>query len=212
MVEPLEHQTIGDFLEALASNTPTPGGGSVAALSGAMAAGLVGMVCSFSIGKKQFAEYENDLRTIQSRASGLQRDLQTLANDDIAIFERLSSAYKLPRTTDADAATRRVAIQQITRQATEIPLRIVRASAALIPLCTELVNRCGRLIVSDVGVAALLAQATVRSAILSIEINLAGIEDQSFVYEIRNQLEDLTIGLFEEAEGLIDIAQARIRS
>jgi formiminotetrahydrofolate cyclodeaminase len=212
MTEPLNQQTVGAFLDALASSAPAPGGGSVAGISGAMAAGLVSMVCALTIGKKQFAEIEEDARLIQNRAENLRRELQQLAQDDIAVFERLAAAYKLPRTTDADAASRRAAIQKITRQAADVPLRTARAAAQIIPLCTALVNHVGRLIVSDIGVAALLARATVQSALLNVEINLAGLEDKMYVNEVRAQIEDLTVGLADEADGIAHIVRARINA
>jgi formiminotetrahydrofolate cyclodeaminase len=210
MSEPLDRQPIGAFLDALASSAPTPGGGSVAALSGAMAVGLVSMVCALSIGKKQFAAAEDELRGIHDRAEALRHDLQRLAEQDIEVFSRLSTAYKLPRTTDADAATRKAAIQQVTRLAAEVPLRTAQAAAAILPLCTSLAPLAGRLLVSDIGVAALLARATVQSTILNIEINLSGLEDQRFVRETRAQVEDLVIGLSEETDGVVAIVRGRI--
>jgi formiminotetrahydrofolate cyclodeaminase len=210
MSEPLDAQPIGAFLDALASNAPAPGGGSVAALAGAMAAGLVSMVCALTVGKKQFAAIEDEVRGVHARSEALRHEFQHLAAKDIEVFGRLSAAYKLPRTTEADAATRQAAIQQVTRQATEVPLRIAQAAASILPLCTALAPRVSRLVVSDVGVAAVLARAAVQSAILNIEINLSGLEDQLFTRETRAQVEDLTIGLSEETEGIIAIVRSRI--
>jgi formiminotetrahydrofolate cyclodeaminase len=210
MTEPLEAQQLGGFLDALASKAPTPGGGSVAALSGAMAAGLLSMVCAVTVGKKQFAEIEAEVRGIHDRAEALRGELQALAERDIEVFGRLSAAYKLPRTTDADAASRQAAIQQVMRQAAEVPLQTARAAAGLLPLCTALAPRVGRLIVSDIGVAALLARATIQSAILNVEINLAGLEDQRYVREARAQIEELVVGIGEETEGIVQIVRSRI--
>lgn len=210
MSEPLDTQTVGAFLDALASSAPTPGGGSVAAMTGAMAAGLVSMVCALTAGKKQFADIEDEVRAIHTRAEALRHELQALAEQDIEVFGRLSAAYKLPRTTEADAATRQAAIQQVTRHAAEVPLRTAQVAAAIMPLCTALAPRVGRLIVSDIGVAALLARSTVLSAILNIEINLAGLNDQIYVGETRARIADLAIGLSEEAEGVVKIVRGRI--
>lgn len=212
MTDSFNGQTLDAFLGALASSAPTPGGGSVAAFSGAMAAGLVSMVCSLTIGKKQFADIEDEVRGIQDRAEGLRRELQSLAQEDIDIFGRLSAAYKLPRTTEADAASRQAAIQKVTRLAAEVPLRTAQAAAAVIPLCTSLASRCARLIVSDIGVAALLARTTVQSAILNVEINLAGLEDKIFVRETRAQINEMIIGLGEETEGILEIVRSRINA
>lgn len=210
MANELGQKYIDTFLDELASGAPTPGGGSVAAVTGAMAAGLISMVCALTIGKKQFADFEDEARAIQKRAEELRREFQNLAQDDIEVFSRLAAAYKLPRTTDADAASRRAAIQMVTRHATEVPLRVARAATMLLPFCTTLANRCGRLVVSDVGVAAALVRATVQSALLNVEINLTSLEDQIYVREVRAQMEDLSIGLVDETSGVLEIVRNRI--
>jgi formiminotetrahydrofolate cyclodeaminase len=210
MAEQLLNQPIGQFLTELASGAPTPGGGSVAALAGAMAAGLLTMVCDLTIGKQQYAEFETEAQTLRERAEALRAELQGLAQADVNVFNNLSAAYKLPRTTEADAANRRAAIQKVMRQATEVPLRTARAAAALLPLCAPLARQGNRNAVSDVGVAALLVRAAVPAALLNVEINLAGLEDQIFVRQTRAQVEDLTIGLDEEIQGVLEVIRERV--
>lgn len=210
MSEPIGSQRVDALLDALASSAPTPGGGSVAALSGAMAAGLVSMVCALSVGKRQFAEIEDELRAIHDRAEALRGELQGLAEADVEVFGRLSAAYKLPRTTDADAASRLAAIQQVTRQAAEVPMRAAATAAAVLPLCAALAPRAGRLIVSDVGAAAALARAAAHSSALSVEINLAGLEDQRYVREARAELEAILGGLDATADGIVATVRERI--
>jgi formiminotetrahydrofolate cyclodeaminase len=210
MKEPLIDKRVGQFLDELASSAPTPGGGSVAALNGAMAAGLIVMVCDLTIGKRQYAEFEGEAQSLRSQAELLRIDLQTLAQADVDVFNNLLAAYRLPRTTDADAASRRAAIQKVTRQAAEIPLRVARTAAAVLPLCAPLARHGSRNAVSDVGVAALLVQAVVPSALLNVEINLAALEDQMFVRQVRAQVEDLTIGLDEEVAGVLALVRERI--
>jgi formiminotetrahydrofolate cyclodeaminase len=176
-----------------------------------MAAGLMSMVCALTIGKPQYAEVEEEAKAIAGQAESLRRDLQELAQADVEVFGRLSTAYKLPRTTDADAATRRAAIQMVTRQAAEVPLRTARAAVALLPLCAPLASRGNRTVVSDVGVAVLLVRAAVESALLNVEVNLNTLEDARYVREVRAQIEDLTIGLNEEVAGVLDIVQERMK-
>ena len=212
MTEQLLDKPVRQFLDDLASGAPTPGGGSVAALSAALAAGLLTMVCDLTIGKKQYAEFEDDARGLRQRAEAQRADLQALAQADVEVFGHLSAAYKLPRVTDADAASRRAAIQKVTRQATEVPLRIARAASALLPLCAPLARHGNRSAVSDVGVAVLLVQAAVPAALLNVEINLAVLEDQIFVRQARAQAEDLTIGLDEEVAGVLALVRERIAS
>lgn len=211
MIEEFQKQSIETFLNALASKTPTPGGGSVAALTGAMAAGLLSMVCAITLEKNQAGEEQLEaVRSIFNQAEELRHELQNLAEADVEVFKRLSTAYKLPRTTQADAASRQAAIQTLTRQAAEVPLRTAHAAARLLPLCTALVNRCSRMLVSDIGVAATLARATTQSSLINVEINLSSLEDQNHVRMVRLQMEDLTVGLAEEAAGVIEIVVARI--
>jgi formiminotetrahydrofolate cyclodeaminase len=152
-----------------------------------------------------------ELRTVQKQAETIRQELQQLAQDDVAVFNRLATAYKLPRTTEADAASRRTAIQRITRDAAEIPLQVAHAAARLVPLCTSLSHRSTRLLVSDVGVAATLARATVQSALLNVEINLSSLDDQNYVRGVQLQMQDLTVGLTEETQGVLEIALGRIR-
>lgn len=211
MESPITEKTIGSFLDILASDTPTPGGGSVAALTGAMAAGLISMVCSIMLKKKKLPEEDaHEFRTVYNRAEELRNELQRLAQQDVVIFERLSAAYKLPRTTEADASARQAAIQKITREAAEIPLAMAHYASAIFPLCTAIVNRCSRLLVSDVGVGAVLARSTVQTALLNVEINLTSLEDQLFVRRVRAQMSDLTVGLSEETAGIVDIVRERM--
>jgi formiminotetrahydrofolate cyclodeaminase len=212
MAEQLLDKPLRQFLDELASGAPTPGGGSVAATTGAMAAGLLTMVCDLTIGKKQYAEFEEEARGLRERAEALRSELQALAQADVDVFGHLSAAYKLPRTTDADAASRRAAIQKVTREATAVPLRIARAITALLPLCAPLARHGNRSAVSDIGVAALLIKAAVPAALLNVDINLGVLEDTIFVRQTRAQAEDLTIGLDEEVDGVMALVRERIVS
>jgi formiminotetrahydrofolate cyclodeaminase len=182
----------------------------VTALGGAMAAGLVSMVCAIAISKQQSEEEKEEIDSIWKQAEELRYELQNLAEADIEVFNRLSAAYKLPRTTDADAASRGAAIQKLTMQAADVPLRTARAASRLIPLCTTLSNRCSRLLASDVGVAATLARATAQSSFINVEVNLSSLEDQNYVRQMRAQMEDLSVGLADEAKGVLELVLARI--
>lgn len=212
MSEPLFEQRLGQFMDTLASGAPTPGGGSVAALSGALAAGLITMVCDLTIGRRQYADFEEEARALRERSEALRAELQTLAQTDVDLFTKLSVAYKLPRTTEADAAMRRAAIQNASKQAAEAPLRTARAVADLLPLCLPLARMGNRLAVSDIGVAALLIRAAVPAALLNVEINLGILQDQHFTHETRTRMADLTIGLEEEIQGVLVLVQERMSS
>lgn len=193
---------VTEFLDQLASNAPVPGGGSVAAVTGAMAAGLVTMVCALTSGKKKYAHVEESIQALNARAEELRGQLQQLAEDDAEAFRRLSAAYKLPRETEADVAIRKAAIQEATRLATDVPLQTARAAADVLPLCDVAAEQGNSAALSDVGVAVLLAQAAVRSALFNVVINLHTLEDELYVRQARAQMNDLTAGL-DESAGLI---------
>jgi formiminotetrahydrofolate cyclodeaminase len=210
MTDTLHTQNLEQFFEKLASQEATPGGGSVAALAGAMAAGLISMVCALTLKKQQAPDDEEEIRSVWSQSEDIRYELQNLAEADIEVFNRLSTAYKLPRTTEADAANRHAAIQKLTIQAADVPLRTARASARLLQLCTAISTRCSRLLVSDIGVAATLARATTQSSLINIEINISSLEDQNYVRQMRSQMEDLTVGLTDETKGVLEVVLARI--
>jgi methenyltetrahydrofolate cyclohydrolase len=203
--------TVIGFLDALASGAPTPGGGGAAAVSGAMGAALVSMVCNLTIGRQRYADVEAEMREVLDRAESLRVELQQLAEDDVVAFNRLSAAYKLPRVTESDIAIRKDAIQSSLKRATEVPLRTARAAAAVLPLCPPVAERGNRAAVSDIGVAALLAHAAVRSALLNVEINLRTLEDPLYVGQVRAEVERLTDGLTAQADQISDLVASKLK-
>lgn len=212
MSDQLLDQPVRQFLNELASGAPAPGGGSVAALTGAMAAGLLTMVCDLTIGKKAYAAFEDEARSIRVRAEVLRAELQSFLQADVDVFTGLMAAYKLPRATDADAAGRKAAIQRATRAATEVPLRTAQAAAALLPLCLPLARHGSRNAVSDVGVAAQLIGAAVPSALLNVDINLPALEDTLFVGQTRDAVAALTNRLNRRVGEVLAVVQERIAS
>lgn len=203
--------SVTSFLDGLASGAPTPGGGGAAALSGAMAAALISMVCNLTIGRQRYADAESEMRQVLSRAEMLREELQQFSEDDVVAFNRLSAAYKLPRVTEADTAIRRDAIQAALRRATDVPLRTARAAAAVLPLCPPVAERGNQAAVSDVGVAAHLAQAAVRSALLNVEINLRTLEDPVYLSQVRAEVERLTAGIDAEAQQIHELVLHRVK-
>lgn len=199
------------FLDDLASNSPAPGGGGAAAVTGAMGAALVSMVCNLTIGRQRYAQVEGEMRELLDRAESLRAELQQLAEDDVVAFNRLSAAYKLPRVTDSDIAIRKDAIQESLKRATEVPLRTARAATAILPLCPPVAERGNQAAVSDIGVAALLAHAAVRSALLNVEINLRTIEDALYINQVRSEVARLTENLGAEAEQVQQLVMSKIK-
>ncbi|MDP2726253.1 MAG: cyclodeaminase/cyclohydrolase family protein [Dehalococcoidia bacterium] len=191
MPELTVNSATADFLEALASSAPTPGGGSVAALTGALGAGLISMVCNLTLGKEKYKDVEAEVARLLEESEGLRRELMRLIEADMGVYGKLSAAYRLPKDTDQDKALRTAAIQAALVEATGVPMAIARACARVVDLCPTAAKVGNLGAISDVGVAVLLGEAALRSAALNVAINLGTLKDQAFVETTRRELEKL---------------------
>ncbi len=210
MSEPFLSKTIGRFLDELASKAPVPGGGSVSALTGALAAGLVTMVCDLTIGKQRYADVEEEIRGIRRQAEELRARLQDLLEQDVAAYGRLSAAYKLPRETEEEQADRYAAIQQATVEATEVPLQIAEAARQALELAAPVAEKGSKLAVSDAGIAALLGEAAIHSALMNVKINLGTLEDETFTRKVRRRMEAVLSELAEKRAAILEVVEARM--
>lgn len=195
-----KEQTVHMFLEELASSSATPGGGSAAALAGAMGAALISMVCNLTIGKRRFADVENELRDALEESESLRRQLTSLVDADTHAFDRVMAAYRLPKETEAEQATRQPAIQSALQGATQVPLETATACAAVVELAARVVAKINPNALSDAGAAALLAEAGLRGAQLNVAINLAAIRDSNFVREKQQDLNTVLSGADQQKE------------
>lgn len=210
MSESFLESPLGGFLDALASGSATPGGGSVAALAGAQAAALVAMVCNLTIGKKAYAAFEPEARALLAQAEVLRVQLQDFIQADTDAFDALMAAYKLPKATESEQAARKAAVQAATIKATEVPLAMAAAARAVLPLCAPLARSGNRSAVSDVGAAALAVRAAVPTALLNVDINLGAIEDAAFAEQARARAAELLEGLDEGVAAVVSTVRARI--
>jgi formiminotetrahydrofolate cyclodeaminase len=176
-----------------------------------MAAALISMVCNLTLGRQRYADVAQEMQAVLDRSEALRAELQQLAEEDVVAFTRLSAAYKLPRVTDADTAMRRDAIQAALKRATDVPLRTARAAAAVLPLCPAVAERGNQAAVSDVGVAVLLAQAAVRSALLNVDINLRTLKDPTYIQQVRADVNHLTDGLSATTERLMALVDDKLK-
>jgi len=199
----LEDKRIQVFLEELAASSATPGGGSAAALAGAMGAGLVGMVCRLTIGKKRFADVEDELCSVLEEAEALRQRLSDLANADIQAFDQVMAAYRLPKETQEEQAARQAAIQRALQAATQVPLETASACAGVLKLAAQVIDKINPNALSDAGAAALLADAALKGAQLNVAINLADIHDPIFVEETQEALRGVLSATDQEKERVL---------
>ena len=190
----LVDKPVTNFLDELASNTPTPGGGSVAALSGALGAALVSMVCNLTLGKKGYEAVQDDIKELLEQSEALRAELTDLLEADVAAYGGYSQAAKMPRGTEEEKAARKEAMQAALKTATDVPLKIAEAAAKVMDLCMPAAEKGNKWAVSDAGVAVLVAEAALRSSALNVLINLGSLKDEEFVADRRARLEKLLEG------------------
>ena len=190
----LTDKPVTNFLDELASNTPAPGGGSVAALSGALGAALVSMVCNLTLGKKAYAGVQDDINDLLAESEALRQELTDLLEEDVKAYTGYSKAAKMPRGTEEEKAERQVVMQAALKVATDVPLTIAEAAVKVMDLCMPAAEKGNKWAVSDAGVAVLMAEASLRSAALNVLINLGSLKDEEFVADRRAKLDSLLEG------------------
>jgi formiminotetrahydrofolate cyclodeaminase len=186
--KPLQH-----FLDKLASAEPVPGGGSVAALAGSLAAALVAMVCRLTIGKKGYEAVTAEMQTILPRAESLQQELRDLMQADIDAYARVMDGYQLPKETATEKTVRAQAIQDALKHATEVPLRVAEYCSDVLDLARVVAEKGNPSAASDGAVGALMAEAGLRGAAFNVSINLASIKDEACVQEHRTRANELVV-------------------
>jgi formiminotetrahydrofolate cyclodeaminase len=201
-----KNNTIAKFLDELASEQPTPGGGGAAAIMGAVGAALVSMVANLTIGKKNYEAFDAELKATNAEAEKVRAELTAAIDEDVVAFNAVMGAYGLPRGTDDEKAARAAAIQAALKQATDAPLRAVKACHEVIKLSAVVADKGNINVISDAGVAVLAANAGLRSAALNVYINAKSIKDREFA-EIRlgevNALTDLAARKTEEVYAVV---------
>jgi len=190
----LTEKPVTIFLDELSSSAPAPGGGSAAALSGALGAALVSMVCNLTLGKKKYADVQEDIEALLEKSEALRKELTDLLEEDVKAYTAYSKAAKMPRQTEEQKAERATARQEALKGATDVPLRIAEAAVKVMYLCRPAAEKGNVWAVSDAGVAVLLAEAALRSAALNVLINLGSLKDAEFVAARRAKLDSLLAG------------------
>ena len=201
---------IEPFLDALASNSATPGGGSAAAIIGAMGAALVSMICNLTIGKKKYADVEAELKGVLAKAEKLRRRLTGMIEDDVQAFDAVMAAYGMAKETDADKAARGEAIQAALKQATDVPLRCCHAAREVIDLAAIASDKGNLNVISDAGVGALSAYAALRSAALNVFTNAKMITDRTFAEAKLKEVNELLAGAEVATEKAYGVVKSKL--
>ncbi len=206
----ITQQSIDEFMDNLSSKAATPGGGSVAAIMGGMAAALISMVANLTIGKKKYAYVETQMQDLLKLSEDLKIQLLDMIRADIDAFDLVMSAYKLPKSTEDDTNARNRAIQTALKTATDVPLQCAEACRSVIQLSQIAAQIGNKNVVTDAGVAVLAAQAALRSAALNVYINLGNIEDQSFTKSREEKLNLLLEGADKQTEEIYQLVKSKL--
>jgi len=187
----MKDRTLEEFLAAVAAPTPTPGGGSVSALAGALSVALSRMVAGLARGKKGYESVESELAQLEGRAKKTQARLEALIDEDAKAYDAVMAAMRSPKSTDQEKAARVEAMQRAYRRATEVPLETMERCIEALELAEAAVKKGNRGAVTDAAVAVLLAESAIRGASLNCSINLASIRDEAFRTQAETRVENL---------------------
>ena len=175
-----DSMNITEFLDRTASSSPVPGGGSIAALAGAAAASLTAMVANLTIGRKEFADQQEEMKAISAQAGALQEQLIKAISADARAYEAVLTAYKMSKKSDRDKEDRRQKIEAALKKAALVPLDVARAGVQIINIAEIVVKRGNANAATDGLVAVMMARTAVLGAICNVEINLTSINDAKF--------------------------------
>lgn len=209
---PIHDERLCALLEKFSAATPTPGGGSAAALVGSVAASLVAMVAGLTIGKKAYQPVEQEMRRVLTEAIKLRDELVELADRDSAAFDAVMAAYRLPKETESERAERARAIQSALTQATKVPYQTALRCSRVLELAEIVVTKGNKSALSDGGAAATLAEGALQAALLNVALNLTEISDASLKSEYTRERERLAQHAQEKRAAILATIAARLSS
>jgi len=181
------NKTLQSYFDELSSNSPTPGGGNVSALCGALAASLGTMVCNLTIGKKKYADVEAEIISLKEKLALFQNDFIELAQRDNEAFNKVMEAFKLPKESEQEKEIRNSKIEEATINAAEVPSEVMKKCYDLLPILKTISEKGNKNSLSDAGVAIALVKTSVQGAYLNVLINCSSLSNQTVAEEIRKR-------------------------
>lgn len=181
----LTEMRVRAFCELMASDAPAPGGGSASALAGAMGIGLAEMVANLTVGKKKYAEFEENAAEMRDKAAKLCDEMIVSVDKDTEAFDGVSAVFAMPKDTDEEKAARKEAMQKALKEATLAPYSVMELCIESLKVVEKGLGKTNTSAASDLGVAALNLKSAVQGAWLNVLINLGGIKDEAFVAEYK---------------------------
>ena len=203
----LTELTIKDFISKVISNDPVPGGGSVSALNGALAAALSAMVANLTVGRKKYVEVNDLMQELSTRFEKLSQKLIEDVDRDSDAYNRVFAAFKLPKETDEEKQFRSEAIQQETKYAAQVPMEVARAVYEVLPQIDAIAQKGNSNAVTDACVSMMCARTAILGALLNVRINLTSIKDEAFVNAMREEADTIEAHTILQEQALLDYAR-----
>lgn len=207
----LTELTVKDFLNKVAGSDPVPGGGSIAALNGAIAAALAAMVANLTIGKKNYADCEELMKQIAERAAGLKEEFVADVDRDSEAYDRVFACFKMPKATDEEKAARSAAIQEATKFAAQVPMEVARRAYGLMDTIAQVARKGNLNAVTDACVAMMAARSAVLAALMNVRINLGSLKDKEFALAMQAEADRLEQQALAKEKELLDEINRTLR-
>ncbi|WDV45655.1 cyclodeaminase/cyclohydrolase family protein [Clostridiaceae bacterium M8S5] len=201
---------IKNFLAETASDSPAPGGGSISALSGAIAVSLGEMVANLTVGKKNYEAVDGEMKEILSAGEEARKALTDGVDKDTEAFNVVMSAFKLPKSTDEEKEIRKNKIQDAMKNAALVPLETAKKSFEFMKYIKLAVEKGNKNAVTDSAVAAMMARTAVLGALYNVKINLTSIKDESFRDDLSNQVKQLEKGAIEMEKDILKLVDENL--
>lgn len=194
-----------------ASDAPTPGGGSVSALVGALGVAMTAMVGNLTVGKPKFAEVESHVKAITGAAYFIINRLEKLVAADIAAFGKFMEVYRMPKNTDEEKAQREELMQKALKTATDTPMEVARTLLEAMVITEKLSKIGNKMAISDAGVAAYVCEAAINAVLLSVDINIPMIKDEDYVNTMLSEKERIISEARRLKDEAITVVQERMK-
>lgn len=200
-----------EFVEVLASKAPVPGGGGASALVGAIGTALGNMVGSLTVGKKKYADVEEEMYELKGKADALQKELLHFIERDAEVFEPLSKAYGMPRNTEEEKAEKARVMEIVLKDACSVPMEIMERCCEAIDLIEVFAEKGSTLAISDAGVGATFCKAALEGASLNVFINTKSMKNREYADELNKKADEMLSVYTKKAEEIYQSVAARLR-
>ncbi len=203
--------TCEEFVDVLASKAPVPGGGGASALVGAIGMALGNMVGSLTVGKKKYADVEEDIIAMKEKATALQADFLRLVEADAEAFEPLSKAYGMPRETEEEKAEKARVMAIVLKDACAVPMEIMEKCCEAIDVIEEFAAKGSALAISDAGVGVVFCKAALLGASLNVFINTKSMADKEYAASLNEKADKMIADYSKKADEIFAAVNARLR-